>query len=236
MCLQAHPVLYVFSNIFGLTTLPCTSCAHACGAVSDEVALADGVSCVKVLSTGRLRATVSMVLAQDQLVISCSTTLPDNFLVGANLIASTTGIQVGEILQHDIRSGKCQLRRAMDHQLCSGELLELDFGMEAPVLAARLITQTPPERPLPRAAFHLATTKSTNALLERKGDPTAFVVTKGFKDLLKIGDQRRPDLFALNIDQADPLHDLVFEFDERMDAHGDVLKPFLLSFFQSVRF
>ena len=101
----------------------------------------------------------------------------------------------------------------MDHQLCSGELLELDFGMEAPVLAARLITQTPPERPLPRAAFHLATTKSTNALLERKGDPTAFVVTKGFKDLLKIGDQRRPDLFALNIDQADPLHDLVFEFD-----------------------
>ena len=167
-----------------------------------------------------------MALEQDQLVISCSTVLPENFLVGAKLIAPATGNLVGEILYHDIRSGKCQLRRAMDHQLCSGELLELDFGMEAPVLAARLITQTSPERPLPRTAFHLATTKSTNALLERKGDPTAFVVTKGFKDLLRIGDQRRPDLFALNIDQADPLHDLVFEFDERMDAHGDVLKPF----------
>jgi len=184
------------------------------------------ISRVKVLSTGRLRATVSGVIDQDQLVISCSTVLPENFLVGSKLIASATGNLVGEILHHDIRSGKCQLRRAADHQLCSGELLELDFGMEAPVLAARLITETSPERPLPRTAFHLATTKSTNALLERKGDPTAFVVTKGFKDLLRIGDQRRPDLFALNIDQADPLHDLVFEFDERMDAHGDVLKPF----------
>jgi 5-oxoprolinase (ATP-hydrolysing) len=179
----------------------------------------------KVLSSGRLRATVSAALDQDRLSISCSTSLPENFLSGAKLIASTSGAVVGEILSHDPRSGECQLQNTSDLKLNKDELLELDFGLEAPVLAAKLITETSPGLPLPKTEFHLATTKSTNALLERKGDRTAFVVTKGFKDLLKIGDQRRPDLFALNIHQSSPLHDHVLEIEERMDACGQVLKP-----------
>ena len=141
---------------------------------------------------------------------------------------------MGEISGYDPCSGECQLQHASDLQLSEGELLELDFGLEAPVLAARLITGTSPNLPLPKTEFHLATTKSTNALLERKGDRTAFVVTKGFKDLLRIGDQRRPDLFELNIHQPSPLHDLVFEIDERMDAHGQVLKPLDVEAFQKL--
>src|ERR1700754_2743564 len=49
-------------------------------------------------------------------------------------------------------------------------------------------------------AIKMGTTVATNALLERRGARTLFVTTQGFADALRIGDQARPDLFALNID------------------------------------
>lgn len=55
-----------------------------------------------------------------------------------------------------------------------------------------------------------------NALLERKGERSAFLVTKGFKDLLRIGNQSRPKLFDLNIVRPDVLYDDVVEVDERV--------------------
>ena len=58
-------------------------------------------------------------------------------------------------------------------------------GEEAPILAARLITGTPLHDPLPNMELRLATTRGTNALLERKGAPTALFVTRGFGDLLR---------------------------------------------------
>src|SRR5690606_40871423 len=63
--------------------------------------------------------------------------------------------------------------------------LELSTGEEAPILAARLITQTPIYAPLPPMDIRLGTTKGTNALLERKGAKTLLLVTEGFKDLLR---------------------------------------------------
>ena len=71
----------------------------------------------------------------------------------------------------------------------------------------------------------MGTTVATNALLERKGAKTLFLVTRGFADLLIIGDQTRPDIFALDIQRPAPLHDRVVEIDERIDAAGDVLTP-----------
>ena len=68
---------------------------------------------------------------------------------------------------------------------------------EAPVLGARLLTQTALSQPFPPMRMRLATTRATNALLEGKGSETVFLTTAGFADLLKIGDQRRSDLFAL---------------------------------------
>ncbi|WP_456451122.1 hydantoinase B/oxoprolinase family protein [Hydrogenimonas sp.] len=66
------------------------------------------------------------------------------------------------------------------------------------------------------AWVRMGTTIATNALLERKGEPTALAVTKGFGDLLRIGDQSRPDIFALEIKKPEPLYDAVVEIDERV--------------------
>ncbi|MEM0899828.1 MAG: hydantoinase B/oxoprolinase family protein [Pseudomonadota bacterium] len=74
-------------------------------------------------------------------------------------------------------------------------------------------------------AIKMGTTVATNALLERKGEPTALFITRGFKDLLRIGYQNRPDLFALNIQLPELLYSDVFEVDERLDADGTVIKP-----------
>ncbi|WP_339741740.1 hydantoinase/oxoprolinase N-terminal domain-containing protein, partial [uncultured Maricaulis sp.] len=71
----------------------------------------------------------------------------------------------------------------------------------------------------------MGTTVATNALLERKGAKTLFLVTRGFADLLVIGDQTRPDIFALDIQRPDPLYTRVVEVDERLDASGTVLVP-----------
>ncbi|MEQ8558136.1 MAG: hydantoinase B/oxoprolinase family protein [Henriciella sp.] len=71
----------------------------------------------------------------------------------------------------------------------------------------------------------IGTTVATNALLEHKGAPTLFVVTKGFADLLRIDRQSRPDIFALNIRKPDPLYDMVREVEARLSLDGERLAP-----------
>ena len=74
-------------------------------------------------------------------------------------------------------------------------------------------------------AVKMGTTVATNALLERKGEPTVLLITRGFRDLLRIGYQNRPDLFALDIQLPELLYADVIEVDERLDADGNVLTP-----------
>jgi 5-oxoprolinase (ATP-hydrolysing) len=107
----------------------------------------------------------------------------------------------------------------------AGRAFELRSPEEAPVLAARLVTRTPLQAKLPEIALRLATTRGTNALLERKGAPTALLITQGFADLLRIGTQQRPDLFALEIVKPEPLYQKVIEVPERLAADGSVLVP-----------
>ncbi len=106
-------------------------------------------------------------------------------------------------------------------------LSNTDFDLtseeEAPVLAIRLVTNTKLGLPFPKIQLRIGTTKGTNALLEKKGAKTLLVVTKGFKDLLRIGTQQRPHLFQLNIPEPIPLYTDVFEVDERVDSKGKVL-------------
>jgi 5-oxoprolinase (ATP-hydrolysing) len=71
----------------------------------------------------------------------------------------------------------------------------------------------------------IGTTAATNALLERRGERCALLVTKGFADLLTIGTQERPSLFALNVVKTPPLATDVFEIDERVLADGTVRRP-----------
>ena len=71
----------------------------------------------------------------------------------------------------------------------------------------------------------MGTTVATNALLERKGERTLFVTTRGFGDALRIGYQNRPRLFDLHIVLPGLLYERVIEVDERVDAGGEVLRP-----------
>lgn len=74
-------------------------------------------------------------------------------------------------------------------------------------------------------AVKMGTTVATNALLERKGDRTLLLITKGFGDLLRIGYQTRPKLFALQIELPELLYERVNEVPERLDAEGGIVEP-----------
>jgi 5-oxoprolinase (ATP-hydrolysing) len=83
------------------------------------------------------------------------------------------------------------------------------------------------DQPIPShqiSEVKMGTTVATNALLERKGDRTILVITKGFKDALRIGYQNRPDIFARQIVLPELLYEQVIEVDERYDANGNELK------------
>ena len=75
------------------------------------------------------------------------------------------------------------------------------------------------------ASVKLGTTVATNALLERKGEPTVLVITRGLADVLRIGTQQRPRLFDLNIVLPEPLYQRVVEVDARFSAEGEELEP-----------
>ncbi|MGW0906745.1 hydantoinase B/oxoprolinase family protein [Streptomyces sp. NPDC002853] len=73
-------------------------------------------------------------------------------------------------------------------------------------------------------AVRMGTTVATNALLERKGEPTALVITRGFGDSLRIAYQNRPHIFAREIVLPELPYDRVIEADERVTAEGEVLR------------
>ena len=93
--------------------------------------------------------------------------------------------------------------------------------------AMRRMLKAPPGAPFPAervSAIKMGTTVATNALLERNGAKTLFVTTLGFGDALAIGDQTRPNLFALDIIRPEPLYAGVLETDERLAAGGAVVR------------
>ncbi|WP_068875993.1 MULTISPECIES: hydantoinase B/oxoprolinase family protein [unclassified Phenylobacterium] len=119
--------------------------------------------------------------------------------------------------------------RANDGEEVSAKLLSASPAYEdAAVEAMRRILGAAPGAPFPAervSAIKMGTTVATNALLERRGARTLFVTTAGFADALLIGDQARPDLFALDIDRPAPLYDGVVDAAERLAADGTVVTP-----------
>ena len=101
--------------------------------------------------------------------------------------------------------------------------------IDAAVVAMRRLMQIADGAPFAAdrvASIRVGTTVATNALLERSGAKTLFVTNHGFADALAIGDQTRPDLFALNIDKPAPLYAGVAESAGRMAADGRIVTPF----------
>ncbi|MGB8698621.1 MAG: hydantoinase/oxoprolinase family protein, partial [Thermosynechococcaceae cyanobacterium] len=99
---------------------------------------------------------------------------------------------------------------------------------DAAIYGIREILRVPPGAPLPSeqiAAIKMGTTVATNALLERKGDRTLFIITQGFRDVLRIGYQNRPQIFARQIILPEMLYEQVVEINERYSAQGEELEP-----------
>jgi 5-oxoprolinase (ATP-hydrolysing) len=99
---------------------------------------------------------------------------------------------------------------------------------DAAVAGIRQLLELEPGQQIPAesiGAVRLGTTVATNALLERKGEPTVLVITRGFADALRIAYQNRPRIFDRRILLPEVLYDRVIEADERVTAHGEVLTP-----------
>src|SRR6266496_57687 len=99
---------------------------------------------------------------------------------------------------------------------------------DAAVAGIRHLLEVAADEPIPAdriEAVRLGTTIATNALLQRKGEPTVLVITRGFRDALRIGYQNRPRLFDRKIELPELLYSRVIEADERVSAGGEVIVP-----------
>ena len=178
----------------------------------------------KVLSSGALRDRIDAIDGDGRIHLRAGSGLPDNFLTGFRLNILGTDDEV-EIVAHESLTGAL-VTAAHDLELEPGMAIELRSGLEAPLLATRLLTGCGLGVELPPVAMRLATTRGTNALLERRGARTAHFTTAGFEDLLVVGNQSRPDLFALRIVRPEPLPEVVSGVRERLTADGFVIEGF----------
>jgi 5-oxoprolinase (ATP-hydrolysing) len=120
--------------------------------------------------------------------------------------------------------------RRPDGRLVARKLLSdrPEAYQDAAVAGIRQLLGLRPGQEIPArqiGSVRLGTTVATNALLERKGEPTVLVITRGFADALRIAYQNRPRIFDRRILLPEVLYDRVIEADERVDAHGAVLTP-----------
>src|SRR6204780_2105266 len=104
-------------------------------------------------------------------------------------------------------------------------LSESSAYTDAAVEAIRRLLSLASGEPIPTGAIRavkMGTTVATNALLERRGERTLLVTTRGFRDALEIGYQARPKIFVRNIQKPEQLYSGVVEIDERVRADGAV--------------
>lgn len=120
--------------------------------------------------------------------------------------------------------------RRPDGALLSHKLLSEnpEHYADAAIEGIRHLLKVDPAAPLPLSkieSVRMGTTVATNALLERRGDRTLLVITHGFGDVLRIGYQARPDIFARKIELPSLLYEGVVEVNERILADGSVVAP-----------
>ncbi|NDZ68792.1 hydantoinase B/oxoprolinase family protein [Streptomyces cyaneofuscatus] len=119
--------------------------------------------------------------------------------------------------------------RRPDGRLVTRKLLSHDPGRydDAAVAGIRLLLGLRDDEPVPAdkvAAVRMGTTVATNALLERRGEPTVLLITEGFRDALRIAYQNRPRLFDRHIVLPEAVHERVIEVPERIDAEGHTVR------------
>ena len=167
----------------------------------------------KILSDGSLVARIIDTTDDGWLDLGWSPAFSDETLIGFPIEGG------GKILASQENGRFLKLSRSL-----ASDYLVLRTGEEAPTLAARILTDTPFPQKLPPMDFRVATTRGTNALLERKGAATVVFVTRGFGDLLQIRDQRRASLFSLHQPPQEVLCEGTVEISGRLSATGEIIQ------------
>ena len=211
------------------------------GTFTDALAISpEGkLSRAKVLSSGALRGVVTERVSDRVYRVSVAWRARADLLRGGAFCSLRGEVAPARVASFDPADSLIELDGAPDPAgareraipvgsppaaISPGTPFEVLTGEEAPVLAARLLTGTAAGEALPPLDMRLGTTLATNALLTKAGADTAFFITKGFADLLAIGYQQRPDLFALEIRKPLPLPAAIVEVPARLAADGTVLE------------
>ncbi len=187
----------------------------------------NSMSTLKVLSSGITKGFVEETSGTDRVVDAGRVGDPDGLWAGYTirfLNDSGCTIHTARVRKSQGGNGLLGMEQLLPPDVEIGTRYELDGGEEAPILAIRRAMNLPLGEAIPRVSVRLGTTRGTNALLTRTGARTAFITTKGFRDVLLIGNQDRPRLFDLAIQKPEPLFEQTVEINERMDFGGNVLK------------
>jgi len=184
---------------------------------------------MKVLSSSALRGTVGETVSPQEIRVEVKWSVPADFIKGFEFVLLDINHPKVRVERYNPSLSIIKLNKSPAGTIPAGTAFEVRCSEEAPVLAVRLVTGTPAGHSLPDIAMRLATTRGTNALLQRRGAPIAFFITRGFGDILRIGNQQRPELFALDIRKPEPLYQAVAEVPERIAANGTILKPLQLN-------
>ncbi|MBL8892595.1 MAG: hydantoinase B/oxoprolinase family protein [Planctomycetaceae bacterium] len=193
---------------------------------------------VKVLSSSRLRCRLIRDQAPGLWRVETSTPLADKVLNNFTcsfLQPDGSTRASGTVMAYSAASESVQLKDLVPTGDASHSnpwpvlpdeiTAEFSSNQLAPLLAIRLVLGIGAEEALPPIELRLGTTRGTNALLTRSGARTAFVTTRGFGDSLEIGDQQRPDLFALTVRKEKQLYATAIEVEARMSADGAIIEP-----------
>ena len=185
---------------------------------------------VKVLSSGVLRRRVVRQSAPGGFEVEAEPSLPSGFLAGLEMESQgDPGAPPQEVRAHRVDAAAGTALVELEHGArwhpSDGDVVEFRTGREAPVVGLHLLFGCCFGEVLPPFELRLGTTRGTNALLEGTGARTAAFLTKGFGDLLHIGDQSRPDIFSLSIERAPVLAHPIHEVAARRDRTGNVVEP-----------
>jgi 5-oxoprolinase (ATP-hydrolysing) len=180
----------------------------------------------KVLSSAVTKGSAGAGSGRQTIVDPARGNDPPGFWAGYELrLLDTRGVVVAKatVRSFDASGGRLTLEKPLADDPPTDQAYELAASEEAPILAIRYLLGLGLRQPIPPVVVRLGTTRGTNALITRRGAKCAFVTTRGFGDVLRIGYQNRPKLFELDIRKPEPLFAETVEIDERLAADGEVL-------------
>ena len=176
----------------------------------------------KVLSKGALRGEMVATVSDDSILIRQRWSVSKNIFTGYTFQSLDGDGEEYRVARFDPSTSILTLDRPF--RTAPVGRFEIFAGEDAALLGIRLVTETPLDEPIPSVSVRLGTTRGTNALLERRGASPLFIATRGFGDVLAIGTQARPDIFALEVKKPKPLTTSVIEANERVSAEGEIIE------------